>query len=236
MKKCMYILLVLATAILLCAGAFAEGIDVGSYVSFGAYPQTAEGNDETPIEWLVLECDGDKALLLSRCGLDAQPYNAEYTEVTWENCTLHAWLNDDFLNRAFTAEEQAAILLTDVDNSDAQGYSGWATTGGNDTQDRIFLLSYAEANRYFDIIYGDDDNLQSRVTPTVYAAAQGAWTSDSSKTADGEAAGWWWLRSPGHDQLSAASVAGDGSLNRRNVHMADICVRPALWVKLEAVI
>lgn len=235
MQKHIYNLLalVIVTA-LLCVGALAEKIEVGSYVTFGSYPQTDAGHGDTPIEWLVLDRDGDKALLLSRYGLDVQQYNAEYTDITWENCTLRAWLNDAFINRAFTKMEQSIILLTDVENSDSQGYDKWNTSGGNDTQDKVFLLSYAEANGYFGITYGDGNNIQSRVAPTAYADAQGAWTSDSNQTADGEAAGWWWLRSSGHDQLSAASVSGDGALNRRNVHMADICVRPAMWVQLEA--
>lgn len=61
---------------------------VGNYVTFGTYPQTKAGNDATPIEWLVLARDGDKALLISRYALDAQPYNKDYTSVTWETCTL----------------------------------------------------------------------------------------------------------------------------------------------------
>ena len=52
-------------------------LEVGSYISFGTYPQTESGNDATPIEWLVLDYDEDnnRALLLSRYGLDAKPYN-----------------------------------------------------------------------------------------------------------------------------------------------------------------
>ena len=86
-------------------------------MTFGTYSQTAEGNDETPIEWLVLDRNGDHALLLSRYSLDVHAFYPEHVDITWEKGTLRAWLNDDFLNRAFTAEEQAAILLTSLDNS-----------------------------------------------------------------------------------------------------------------------
>lgn len=237
MKKYIRVMLALMSvaAFLLCAGAFAEEMEVGSYVTFGTYPQMAEGNDEMPIEWLVLDHDGDKALLLSRYGLDAQPYNTEYTDVTWERCTLRAWLNDDFLNHAFTAEEQDAILLTDVDNSDSQGYGEWTAVGGNDTQDKVFLLSYAEANSYLGVTCGDNNNIQSRVAPTAYATAQGAITSSSDKTADGEATGFWWLRSPGnYGQNRASIIYNSGALNGDYVEHDRICVRPALWVKFES--
>ena len=211
---------------------------VGNYVTFGTYPQTKEGNDATPIEWLVLARDGDKALLISRYGLDAQPYNKDNTSVTWETCTLRTWLNSTFYNKAFSSAEQAAILTTNVDNSKSQCYSGWNASGGNNTQDKVFLLSYAEANKYFDVENwqnnGATDNVKSRVAPTVYAIAQGALTSFFGRTADGTDAGWWWLRSLSYSQRHAAYVSSDGSLRSSSVNDASGSVRPALWVNIDA--
>ena len=209
---------------------------MGTYVTFGSYPQTANGTDSTPIEWLVLDYDAsnNRALLISRYGLDAQPYNKEYTDITWEQCTLRTWLNDTFLNKAFTAQEQTGILVTNVDNSSSQGYSKWSTSGGNNTQDRIFLLSYAEANKYLDVTYDNSSNMKSRVAPTNYAIKQGAYSNNSYETADGTATGWWWLRSPGDRQRSAAYVNYVGSLYYYNVFYVSGCVRPALWINLES--
>lgn len=207
---------------------------VGNYVTFGTYPQTKAGNDATPIEWLVLARDGDKALLISRYALDAQPYNKDYTSVTWETCTLRTWLNGTFYNKAFSSAEQAAILTTNVDNSKNQCYSGWSTSGGNNTQDKVFLLSYAEANKYFGVTYDNSSNTKSRVAPTAYAIAQGAWTDSFDKTADRADAGHWWLRSPGNYRDYAASVYTNGSLFGANVDANSGSVRPALWVNIEA--
>lgn len=120
----------------------------------------------TPIEWLVLARDGNKALLISRYWLDAQPYNTDHTSVTWETCTLRTWLNVTFYNKAFSSDEQAAILTTSVDNGKNQGYSKWSTSGGNNTEDKVFLLSYAEANKYFGVTYDNISNTKSRVAPT----------------------------------------------------------------------
>ena len=207
---------------------------VGNYVTFGTYPQTKAGNDATPIEWLVLARDGNKALLISRYGLDAQPYNIVYTDVTWENCTMRTWLNWTFYNKAFSSAEQSAILTTNVDNSKKQCYSGYSTDGGNNTQDKVFLLSYAEANKYFGVPYGNSSNTKSRVAPTAYAIAHGTWASSSNKTADGTDAGWWWLRSPGNYQDFAAVVDTDGSLRNITVNYVSGSVRPTLWVNIEA--
>lgn len=207
---------------------------VGNYVTFGRYPQTKAGKDKTPIEWLVLARDGSKALLISRYGLDAQPYNTTNSEVTWETCTLRTWLNSTFYNKAFSSAEQAAILTTNVDNSKYQCYSGWSTNGGNNTQDKVFLLSYAEANKYFGVTYDNSSNTKSRIAPTAYAIAHGAWTSPYEKTADDIDAGWWWLRSPGYDQKLAANVYADGSSGNLKINYDDVSVRPALWVNIEA--
>lgn len=218
------------------AAARAAQFVVGNYVTFGEYSQTAAGKDMTPIEWLVLARDGNKALLISRYGLDAQKYNTINTGVTWEKCTLRTWLNNAFYNKAFNSAEQTAILITSVDNSKCQGY--WSTEGGNNTQDKVFLLSYAEANKYFDVENwqnnGATDNVKSRVAPTVYAIAQGAGKNSSYKTADGIDAGRWWLRSPGVSQYDAAYVSTDGSLYANRVNVGSGSVRPALWVNIEA--
>ena len=193
---------------------------VGGYVTYGTYPQTATGNDSTPIEWLVLDYDAknNKALLISRYGLDCQKYNSSKTSVTWETCSLRTWLNGTFLNKAFSKAEQGAILTTDVDNSKSQGYSKWSTNGGNNTQDKIFLLSYAEAWKYF----GSDSARVS--TPTKYAKANEG----------GSYSNRWWLRSPGYSQYYAALVYSDGSRSYLNVDSTR-GVRPAFWLDLSGI-
>ena len=182
----------------------------------------------------MLDVKGDEALLLSRYGLDAQPYNKQWKGITWEECTLRTWLNETFLNKAFTAQEQEGILLTNVDNSSSQGYSEWSTSGGNNTQDKVFLLSYAEANQYFGVTENNINNTKSRVEPTDYAINQGAYTSSSNKTEDGAAAGLWWLRSPGGPLIFAAYVITDGSVHNYDVDSDNAVVRPALWIDLES--
>ena len=219
------------------APAESSSVSVGDILKFGHYEQDNNlDNGPEAIEWIVLDYDeaNHMVLLLSKYGLDAVPYNKEYIAITWEQCTLRAWLNDEFLNKAFSAKEQTAILVTNVDNSSGQGYSEWYTDGGNNTQDRIFLLSYAEANRYMGVTYKDRNNTQSRVAPTAYAIAQGAHKTDRFQTADGEPIGWWWLRSPGVYMRGAAYVGFDGSLHSDDVEYVGIGVRPSFWLNLES--
>lgn len=207
----------------------------GKCIVFGHYPQTKEGKDNTPIEWMILDHNGQRALVVSKYGLDAQPYNITGDAATWETCTLRTWLNGTFYNKAFSSAEQTAILTTNVDNSKKQCYGGWDTSGGNDTQDKVFLLSYAEANKYFGVTYDNSNNMKSRVTPTAYAIAQGAYIDSDDKADDDNDIGWW-LRSPGTYQECAAHVNADGFHFNYNVANDSGSVRPALWVNLESAI
>ena len=180
------------------AAAWRAQFEVGNTVAYGRYEQddnTANGAEA--IEWVVLANDGETATLISRYGLDAKPYNTEYTSVTWENCTLRKWLNGDFLNAAFSDEERAKLKTVTVT---ADANPTWSTDPGNDTQDTVFLLSIDEVNRYF-------DTDEARVCmPTKTAVANGAYTDSSSGTC------WWWLRSPGYHSNFAASVDLGGSV------------------------
>lgn len=72
------------------------------------------------------------------------------------------------------------------------------------------------------------------ITSAPFAQAQGAATDSFYETADGTAAGWWWLRSPGFSQAFAAYVFSDGTLSYTLVQDGSGTVRPALWVKFDA--
>ena len=195
---------------------------VGSHITFGHYPQSSSGTDNTPIEWTVLDIDkaSNKALLISRYSLDSKPYNSTENNVTWETCSLRSWLNFDFLNTAFSKEEQEAILLTNVDNSKKQNF--WQGENGVNTLDKIFLLSYTEAWNYF------LDSRAKRCAPTEYAIQVGA--SAASYTNIG-LAGDWWLRSS-NGSSRATSVDGTGKRQESNIEFEHIAVRPAIWVAL----
>ena len=195
---------------------------VGNYVTFGHYEQDNNtSNGKEAIEWLVLDVQGNKVFLVSRYNLDVQPYNKTSGSVTWEKCTLRTWLNNDFLNSAFTANEQRAILTTNVDNSSSQGYSGWNTSGGNNTQDKVFLLSYAEAWKYF-----TSDNAK-KCNNTAYVASRNSYMSMAGHSDS------WWLRSPGSSSSSAASVDDYGA-RTYTVDYTNVAVRPAFWLDLSS--
>lgn len=201
---------------------------VGDKVFFGSYEQDNDmSNGKEEIEWKVLAKEDNRALLISDKALDCKQYNTSFDPVTWENCSLRKWLNGTFLNNALSAEEQALIQSTTVAADKNPDYS---TDPGNATTDKVFLLSITEAEKYF------DSNKARRCAPTAYAIAQGAYTDDSYKTADGDACCWWRLRSPGGDQSYAANVYTGGAVYSHgiNVDYDRDGVRPAIWVNLES--
>ena len=195
----------------------------GNSITLGNYPQTTAGNDNTPIEWLVLENDGETALLISRYALDSKTYhNTMRGKITWEQCALRNWLNNEFYNRAFSTEEKQYILQSNVSADKNPKYS---TNPGNATKDKVFLLSVVETNKYFK---SDDAR---RCAPTDYAIQQWASTSNSCKV-DGRKTCWWWLRSPGEYSNYPALVNDAGSFDVSYLISNGGAVRPCVWVRL----
>lgn len=189
----------------------------GDYVFFGSYEQdNVVTNGKEPIEWQVLGYQADKALLISRYGLDNEPYNTSYADVTWETCTLRQWLNQNFINMAFSANEKAAIPTVTVSADENPFYD---RNPGNATQDKVFLLSTTEALTY--------DSARA-CKPTDYADAKGVWVDKSNGLCS------WWLRSPGRTQNEADNVDETCDIDEFGsyVNYTGNAVRPALWIDL----
>ena len=96
-----------------------------------------------PIKWRVLQSENGEAFLLSDVILDKKAYDESYEYITWEESSLRAWLNEKFMNRTFSAEEKEKINITELVNQDNPAYG---SEGGNNTSDKIFLLSSAEVD------------------------------------------------------------------------------------------
>ena len=207
---------------------FLKSVEAGDTVTFGTYEQDDNiSNGKEDIEWLVLAKEENKIFVISDKALDCKLYDTSYTSVTWETCSLRAWLNNDFFNTAFDAAEKKMIMNTKVSADKNPEYD---TDPGNETTDKLFLLSISEVTEYF------DDDESRKCVPTAYAKARGAYTSNRNKTVSGEETCWWWLRSPGDIQSTVAFINYDGSVYKfgssayRNY---DDAVRPAMWITID---
>lgn len=208
-------------------GSILSDVSVGDTVVMGYY-----GNEA--IEWIVLDYDPstNRALLISKYCLDAIPYHAGSNYGSWENCTLRRWLNNSFINQAFTQEEQAIIASTHLSNPDNPDFD---IDGGKDTVDRIFLLSYEEAVYYFPA------QESRKAKPTDYCLAHGCfdhvkYAEENDTEIDPEAVGytWWWLRTPGITEEHACNVLARGAASSHGGLQTsnEGAVRPAMWIQL----
>lgn len=225
-----------------------------SSVYFGNYRQSSDGSgsyNADPVKWRVLANDensGGKLLLLADQNLDVKPYNSSYTSITWEKSTIRSWLNgyganennygtdyssDNFIDTAFSSNEQSAIAETHVYNAtQSDGSSNpnpsYSTSGGNNTTDKIFLLSIEEANNSSYFPNGDSARVS---TNTAYVAGHSGMYGVG-------VADYWWLRSPGDSAFRAVRVRDNGGvlITGSIVNSTAGAVRPAFNLNLNSVL
>lgn len=189
---------------------------VGDYVIFGEYKQdTVDENGKEPIEWLVLERKNNKVFVISKYILDKKSFCNDTYAAVWSVCSIREWLNQEFINNAFSAEEKKAIITTTIPAE----YNLWyEEVVGEKTENKVFLLSIDEANKYF--------------------------SSDESRKCIGkelakhfEEESDWLLRSGGrHDRCYVAYVDSTGTIKTYGeLNIIGNGVRPAMWIDLSAI-
>lgn len=186
-----------------------ESWKVGEIVKFGEYT-IHQKNRRNPIEWIVVNRQRNKCLLLSRYGLGIQMYNDTFLHTTWEKSDIRSWLNDTFYKLAFNPQESQRIVTTALDK----------TFFSSGTNDHVFLLSKEEARLL--------SSEERKAEPTRYARNAGFKMEFSSKY------GRWWLRDQGTRSIDAAFVDVNGGINETgmDVRTTGVMVRPAVWVEI----
>ncbi len=194
---------------------------------FGSYEQdNNKKNGKELIEWHVLDVADGKALIVSKYTLDSKAYQANAENVTWESSDLRKWLNEDFYKTAFSDEERARITDTKLINQDNDTFE---VDGGKDTTDKIFILSFDEVNKYKDAFWKTDENSINYISyATAYAIDQGIKIGKSLNCEN-------WVRMPGEGNDSATYIMTDGGIDICGaMSWANMGVRPAMWINLEA--
>ena len=207
-------------------------VDEIDTVLFGSYPQKdINGIEREPIEWIVLDRQGNRALLLSKYILDCKCYENEYKKTDWENCSLRKWLNELFYNYTFNIYEQNCIHSVNLINADNAEFK---VDGGNNTTDKVFCLSIDEVKKYFGQSSLDTDHPKLATRGTEYAKVVdenfNLWVNSRQEWYNGNSS--FWLRSPGKNNHTAADVYSYGHIDIDG-HVVDnhyFGVRPAIWV------
>ena len=201
-----------------------EDLKPGALISFGGF------------EWRLLALQGKRALLITESMIEQRPYHDAYVDITWAECSLRKYLNGVFWER-FSEADQSRIVPVLNKNPDNQWYG---TKGGENTQDKIFLLDLEEVCTYF----GDsrDKLIYPKKNQRYWFERKDENNGYRMARRQGEGWSWWWLRSPGRVNVKAVYIHGDGNIGIQgnNILKGNIgdgrCiggVRPALWIKLE---
>lgn len=202
-----------------------------------------------PLIWRVLEVEDGTALLMSDSAIDCEPFQSVLQDVSWENCTLRSYLNgysadqntasidysdDNFLDKAFTKEEQNAILEYYVRNEENYYFD---VDSGNTTMDKIFLPAESELFIHdSSVIHGFSrrDEVADRAKqfqPTDYALFKGAWSASDTKNV------FWFTRTTGYTHANVVYVDESGSMFNRGILVtcSDAAVIPCLILDLDSV-
>ena len=179
-------------------------------VTLGKYVQDSAGNKESDITWRVLDRKDDKMMLISEKIIDHCQFSKK-NKNNWKNSDVRAWLNSEFMNNAFTPEEQTLILK----NCDG---------------DYVSFLTLDEYSEYFN---GPND-AKARFTDYSRKKAE-----EDYHCKIREPYGFWWLKTPNKEggwgekgNVYLYHVCGNGILNEYESAEYRDGVRPVIWVKL----
>lgn len=173
---------------------------IGSIVPFGK-------QENSPIEWEVLDHKSDLVLLISKYATKCLPFNDNDFQTSWKNCSLRQWLNDHYFNKVFSIQEQSDIQSSFVFSqlNDERPSKSVETS-----YDRLFILSESEYKKY-------------------YVEQKRTWKCGLNKGKSRPS----WLRDSGQDQSHAAFIGKDGSIHLGGslVNSQRNSVRPLMWVR-----
>lgn len=177
--------------------------------------------------WRMLRREDDRLLIITNDILELRWYHKNFVEITWADCELRKYLNNDFYNTFNQAEKERMITVVNR-NPDNPWFK---TKGGVETTDRLFLLSLEEVCACF------GDSSERLLTKGSQKWQIDDENNESRRAKYGNDSHWWRLRSPGYYGRTAASVSANGNVYVRGNGVSGRPkdgggLRPALWLKL----
>lgn len=192
--------------------------EIGEKMQIGNYMQN-NSTYKSPITWAVLAKEDNKILLITDKAIECKQYSESKNKSTWDESSIRTWLNDTFLNEAFTPDEQDKILTTYVSADENPEFDVYQ---GASTQDKIFILSINEAEKYF------NSPKERLCEPTDYVLTKKPYISNE----DGVNFCSWWLRTHGKFDSSSTYVSSTGYTYEPGdgVNADQYGIRPAMWI------
>ena len=224
--------------------------EIGDIVQMGTYEQDGDAETEDPICWDVLDKDGNAVLLISHDVIAYQRFSDNLKCVIWEDSEIRTWLNQEFYAEAFDEEEQASIRETTLENPSTVGFAAHVDPSGDvqvresrpDTKDKIFLLSWKEAEQYYGNRLTDASVLGRRPSRAVLQKRKAIFTDliieelpamypYSRHLPDGTERLSWMLRSTGMKNYTIFVIGYEGKWDQDYPDSYN-GVRPVMWVNV----
>ena len=224
--------------------------EIGDIVQMGTYEQDGDAETEDPICWDVLDKDGDAVLLISHDVIAYQRFSNSRKCVIWEDSEIRTWLNQEFYAEAFDETEQASIRETTLENPSTVGFAAHVDPSGDvqvresrpDTKDKIFLLSWKEAEQYYGNRLTDASVLGRRPSRAVLQKRKAIFTDliieelpamypYSRHLPDGTERLSWMLRSTGMKNYTIFVIGYEGKWDQDYPDSYN-GVRPVMWVNV----
>ena len=224
--------------------------EIGDIVQMGTYEQDGDAETEDPICWDVLDKDGDAVLLISHDVIAYQRFSDSRKCVIWEDSGIRTWLNQEFYAEAFDEAEQASIRETTLENPSTVGFAAHVDPSGDvqvresrpDTKDKIFLLSWKEAEQYYGNRLTDASGLGRRPSRAVLQKRKAIFTDliieelpamypYSRHLPDGTERLSWMLRSTGMKNYNILVIGYKGKWDQDYPDFYN-GVRPVMWVNV----
>ena len=224
--------------------------EIGDIVQMGTYEQDGDAETEAPIWWDVLDKDGDAVLLISYDVIAYQRFSDSRKCVIWEDSEIRTWLNQEFYAEAFDETEQASIRETTLENPSTVGFAAHVDPSGDvqvresrpDTKDKIFLLSWKEAEQYYGNRLTDASILGRRPSRAVLQKRKAIFTDliieelpamypYSRHLPDGTERLSWMLRSTGMKNYTIFVIGYEGKWDQDYPDSYN-GVRPVMWVNV----
>ena len=223
---------------------------IGDIVQMGTYEQDGDAETEDPICWDVLDKDGDAVLLISHDVIAYQRFSDSRKCVIWEDSEIRTWLNQEFYAEAFDETEQASIRETTLENPSTVGFAAHVDPSGDvqvresrpDTKDKIFLLSWKEAEQYYGNRLTDASGLGRRPSRAVLQKRKAIFTDLIIEELpamypyfrhlpDGTERLPWMLRSTGMKDYTILVIGYEGKWDQDYPDSYN-GVRPVMWVNV----
>ena len=224
--------------------------EIGDIVQMGIYEQDENPETDDPICWDVLDKDGDAMLLISHDVIAYQRFSDSLKCVIWEDSQIRSWLNEEFYAEAFDEAEQASIRETTLENPSTVGFAAHVDPSGDvqvresrpDTKDKIFLLSWKEAEQYYGNRLTDASVLGRRPSRAVLQKRKAIFTDliieelpamypYSRHLPDGTERLPWMLRSTGMKAYNILVIGYEGKWDQDYPDSYN-GVRPVMWVNV----